>query len=363
MSNQFNPKRELISLRRYFHRYPELSGNEINTQKYIIDYFEKMNVEIIKISRSVLIYFDFGYKETYAFRAEEDALKILEQNSVEYKSLNEGIMHACGHDGHMAILMCLGKMINLKMIQSKRNVLLIFQSQEETSLGAIRIIDDEKYKKIKPSKVFALHLYPSLEEGKIFSCEGPFLSSCVEVDFIVEGKESHTSKQNEGKDAIKLANKLLTFLYRYLDKQEQTIYLIGKINGGSMRNIVSSRVNIEMTLRNFNDEIYLKQKKDIIRKIKRLNKENPAKIKWNFDYKVPMVVNDKELYDAIVNIVEIKKIDKQLIGDEFSYYDKESKILYVLLGIDSDALHTSTFNFNEVVLLEGLNYFTKIIES
>jgi metal-dependent amidase/aminoacylase/carboxypeptidase family protein len=73
----------------------------------------------------------------------------------------------------------------------------------------------------------------------------------------VEGKESHTSKQNEGKDAIKLANKLLTFLYRYLDKQEQTIYLIGKINGGSMRNIVSSRVNIEMTLRNFNDEIYL----------------------------------------------------------------------------------------------------------
>ena len=116
MSNQFNVKRELVFLRRHFHRYPELSGKEVNTQRYIIDYFKNMDLEIVKISNSVLIYFDLGYQETYAFRAEEDALMILEQNDIDYKSLNEGVMHACGHDGHMAILMCLGKMIHLKVI-------------------------------------------------------------------------------------------------------------------------------------------------------------------------------------------------------------------------------------------------------
>jgi len=363
MSNKFSAQRELITLRRHFHRFPEVSGNEIMTQEYIIKYFQSMNVEIIKVSTSVLIFFDFGYLETYAFRAEEDALPIYEKTVGDYKSSNEGVMHACGHDGHMAILMCLGKMINLEMIKPQKNVLLIFQSGEETSIGAKQIINNSRYQNIKPSNVFAIHLYPHLEKGKLYSNAGPFLATCVEVDFIILGKESHASKQNEGKDAIKLATKLLTFLYDYFEKKQETIYLIGKIHGGSARNIVSNKVKIEMTLRNFDDKIYNLEKRDIICKINELNKNNEAKIKVKFNYKVPAVINSPKLYEKVKNIIELKKVDRQLIGDDFSYYHKYSNILYVLLGIDSDSLHTNTFDFDEEVLVNGLNYFIKILEN
>lgn len=352
---------ELINIYRYLHQIPELSNQEYLTQKYILKYLEQFDFEVVTVNTGVMVYVDNNKKDIIAFRAEMDALPIEEKNDFEYKSKNNN-MHACGHDGHMAILLMLCKYIYSNKNKLRYNYLLIFQPSEEKYGGSKLITDSLFFKLHVPKYTFALHLYPGLSEGKIFCRNGAFLAMCCEIDIAIKGKSTHIQNSEQGIDAIKIGNELINELYLYFDRldKNKTKFLIGKINGGKARNIVSNNLSILITLRNFNKEDYLRQKKYISSLIDEYKNKTEIRLHFNDDF--DPVINDKDLLNKVKNIHPIYETSRKIIGDDFAKYHLYSKTNYYLLGIKSNSfLHESTFAFNEKVLLKGLEFFIKLI--
>lgn len=354
---------ELKSLRRHFHRYPELSFQEYKTQEFIYSYCKNLSCQIEKIKTGIMLYFNLNKSSTIAFRAEMDALPIKEKVDVEYASINEGIMHACGHDGHMAILLLLAKFINFHQEQLDNNYLLIFQPSEEVYGGSKLIIESDFFNKHLPECIFSLHVFPTLKEGLIFYHEGPFLAMCCEIDIFIQGKAAHIYSLSEGIDANRIANYLMNKLYDYFDKlnQDNTRFLIGKINGGTQRNIVSESCSLHITLRNFAQEDYLIQKRDIIKIIVQAEDSFNCKIKINFNDDFAPVINDKKLIELVKKHYDIKLTSRKIIGDDFAQYHTKCLTGYFLLGINSSFLHSANFSFDEKVLLNGLNFYQSIL--
>ena len=344
---------ELKIIRRYLHQHPELSFQEYNTQKYIISFFDKMNCKIYKVKTGVLIYFDFHKKDIIAFRAEEDALNIEETNDINYKSLNKGISHACGHDGHMAILMMLGKYINSHYLEN--NYLLIFQPSEEKNGGSRCIIESEFFKTHKIKYIFALHLYPTLKEGIIYSKSKEFLPMCVEIDIKIKSFFTHVGNRNYLYDCNYILSLIMKDLYQHFNKK---IFNIGYIQGGVARNIVCGETTLLITLRNYKYEDYLKQKEIIINILK---KYSTVKINYRFNDDFLPVYNDEKLLKRIGKMYHVELTNKKTIGDDFSLYNLIGTTNYSLLGVKSAFLHQSDFDFNDDVLLVGLNYFISLL--
>ena len=361
MQKQYAPEIEkLRDLRRYFHRNPELGFEEHRTQEFILKYFEG---EItVKAGTGVFVYFDFGKEETIAFRSELDALPIQENSEAPYRSSFAGKMHACGHDGHLAILIVLGEYIRAHRAKMKRNVLLIFQPGEELYGGAKSMAHHDFFLRHRPCRVFALHLYPGLESGEIFTRGGPFLAMCCEVDIAVEGTSAHAAHADEGRDAIRSANELVSRLYELFSNREESCFLIGKACGGTARNIVCDKFELFMTIRNFDRQNYLKQKDEICRLARQTERRYGTKIHLIFRDDFLPVVNSEELFTKIKKHFPVHDAERQWIGDDFSEYQTVSETSYALLGVDAPPLHSCTFDFDENVLYRGYRYFLALLK-
>lgn len=354
---------EITYLRRHFHQNPELSGEEYLTQEFIISYCKDFSCIIEKVKTGVLLYFDLNKEKIIGFRAEMDALPIEEKNNISFASLKDGVMHACGHDGHMAILLLVVKYINSYKNQLKNNYLLIFQPSEEKYGGSKSIAESEFYLLHKPTYLIALHVFPTLEEGKIFSKANAFLAMCCEIDIHIMGRSTHVYNIENGIDSIRIGNELIHKLYAYFDKidKKNTRFLIGKVQGGKQRNIVSDDFQINITLRNFNKDNYMQQRKHIEEIIDNIKKKYQCQIDIGFNDDFDPVINDAELLTLVQRKYQIFKTEPKIIGDDFSQYQRTTKTGYFLLGIDSDFLHECTFNFNEKVLLNGYRFFVSLL--
>lgn len=350
----------IIQIRRYIHSIAELSNREYKTQEFIINYFSKHDCKIITYQTSVLIVYNNEKTETIGFRAEEDALPIIEKNAVNFKSKSN--MHACGHDGHMAMLMKLGDYINRHLKDLTYRIVLIFQMAEENGNGSWRLIQSGIIESFNFKYIYALHLYPGLYEGKLFSRPGPLLSRCCELDIDIIGKSSHVASKELGIDA----NDIWYQLYKKINhikelKKENITFLFGKIEGGSCRNSVSSKVHVEGTIRTIDDDDFVKIKNEIEKIKNQLQEKNQCQIflKYNDNYQA--VFNDYHLFYAAKKHLPIYYTNIKLIGDDFCHYQKLCPCLYLLLGINSDPLHSETFNFNENVLIKGLKALVKLL--
>lgn len=361
MQKQCAPEIEkLRDLRRYFHRNPELGFEEHRTQAFILKFFEG---EItVKAGTGVFVYFDFGKKETIGFRSELDALPIQENSVESYRSAARGKMHACGHDGHMAILMILGDYIRKHRAEMKRNVLLIFQPGEELYGGAKSMINHDFFLRHRPCRIFALHLYPGLKVGEVFTRSGPFLAMCCEVDIAIEGKAAHAAHAEEGKDALRSANDLISGLYELFSDRRESCFLIGKAGGGTARNVVCDEFKIYMTIRNFDRRNYLKQKEEIFLLAKKTEHRYGTRIDMIFRDEFLPVVNSEKLFERIKENFPVHEAERQWIGDDFSEYQTVAETSYALLGVEAPPLHSSTFDFDETVLYQGYRYFITLLK-
>lgn len=364
MSKQYQTSLdELIYIRRTLHINPELSFEEYNTQEYILNYIQEYNFEIKKINTGVLVYIDLGFEDIIAFRSEMDALPIKEKNNCVYKSINSN-MHACGHDGHMAILLLLSKYIYHNKDKLSHNYLLIFQSSEEKYGGALSIIKSDFFQKHLPKYIFALHVFPHLKKGKIYSRSGSFLAMCVEIDIIIKGKSTHIQNINEGIDSIKIASELSNQLYTYFDKlnKAKTRFLIGQIIGGKARNICSDEAMMKITLRNYYKKNYLDQRKFIINLAEYFINKYQCDINIIFNDDFDPVYNDGKLFKIITGKYQILNTTRKIIGDDFSQYQKVCPTNYSLLGTGNTSfLHEEDFDFDEKILLSGLDYFINLL--
>ena len=354
--------------RRALHRIPELDRNLPETFAYLNQVLSGLNCRVFApVAGSLCAWFDFGQPETIAFRADADALPIAEKTGADYASRHPGCMHACGHDGHMAILLELARRIHEKKTLP-HNVLLVFQSAEETTGGAKDICDTGVFGEYNVQAIFGLHLWPGLEAGVIASRKQELMARSSEVTVDIYGKSAHIAKAAEGvdallagtgfyRDAMELEKKLPDSVFRLLK--------FGKFHSGTVRNALSAHTHMEGSLRAFQDEIFDGLAQGLSNIGRAVEKETGCTVKLHLSDGYPAVMNPPELFDRVRGCVPFRELESpSMTAEDFSWYQKTLPGLFFFLGLgDVPALHTDTFDFDESILLKGADFFEKLAET
>lgn len=354
--------------RRDLHQIPELELDLPKTTKYIVSILQDLDCQIeIPLPSTILAYFNNNKDKTIAFRSDMDALPVKEQTNLCFQSQHEGRMHACGHDGHMAMLLGFANELNTYYKELDKNILLIFQPGEESPGGAKLICQAGILKKYNVQAIFGTHLWPALEKGKVATRKNEFMAKASEINIDIYGKESHAAKYQEGIDALEIASRLLLDFYKMeeqIPKQYYRLLRFGKMESGTIRNVVSGHTRLEGTLRAFQDEIFDFMKYEIKNLSKQAEDKYGCTIQIDINTGYPAVMNDATLVEQIQQkLSEIQLLNKpEMIAEDFSYYQKEVPGVFFFLGTGSPyALHNAKFNFDEEVLLRGIELYKKIL--
>ena len=373
-------KKEIIDNRRYFHKYPELSFEEYNTSKTIEKKLLDMNIDVKSgIAKTGLIGSIKGKKngKTIALRADMDALPIQETSNISYKSVNKGVMHACGHDGHIAMLLGAAKVINDQKNKMNGTVKLIFQPAEEGLAGAKHMIDEGALDGV--DEIYGIHLWNYQKVGEIGVKDGPIMAAADIFEIQITGKGGHGATPHGTVDAIvvasQLINSLQTIVSRNTNPIESTVITIGMINGGYNFNVIADRILLKGTTRSYTSKNRNLIKSRMKEMIAGTEKMFGAKIKLNYKNGYPPTINDKKCSENVLNAVS-KVINKKSFepylsmgGEDFSYYLEKIPGCFFFIGSlakDKKPLsiphHCSHFDIDEDSLLIGASSFVRIIE-
>lgn len=366
----------VTEMRRKLHQIPELGFDLYLTHELVKEYLSEFGYQFEVVAKTGLVAYKAGKQpEAIAFRADMDALAVTEQTGVPYKSLHEGKMHACGHDGHMAILLGFAKYVSTLKTLNK-SILFIFQPAEEGPGGAIEIIKAGIFEKYKVEKIFGLHLFPGLDEGVIGLQEGPLLAQVGELNVEIKGQSSHGAEPHLGNDAIyalgQVINGYQSIVSRTLEPIEPAVITLGKVVGGEARNIIANQVRIEGTIRTYSEAVYEKIKTRIHEINRGLSEAYQVQIKAEIVDQYPAVINDKELHRLLLDCIKDEPhtlVKPMMISEDFSFYQRVVPGYFMLLGTRNEAcgyihpLHSCYFNFNESVLLKGIDTYIKICQA
>ena len=359
---------QVIEDRRALHRIPELDRVLPKTMEYLKNSLKMLNCQVFSPMQGALCaFFDFGAEKTIAFRSDADALPITEQSDKDYASCHAGNMHACGHDGHMAIALELARRLSRKE-KLARNVLIVFQPAEETTGGAKDLCDTGVFLNYNVEAIFGLHLWPGVEAGAIYSRRGEMMSRSCEVRVEITGKSAHIAKAHEGIDAMAAAVEFYQkarALEQGLPGNVFRILNFGKFRSGAVCNAVSGQSRLEGTLRAFQDEVFFGLQ-DGLRKIGgEVAQATGCAVEIFMGDGYPAVMNPPELYDRIRAVVPFRELEApSMITEDFSWYQRSLPGLFFFLGTgNSPALHAQNFDFDENILLRGAEFFEAIAEA
>ena len=375
-----NIKDEIYAIRRHFHRYPELSFKEFNTAETISQHLDKFGIAHKKgVGKTGIVgEINFGPGPTIALRADMDALPIQEENNLDYKSLNDGVMHACGHDGHMAILLGAANVLSKNSKLKKGTVRFIFQPAEEGLGGARYMIEDGCLDKV--DEIYGLHLWNYQLYGEVGIKDGPVMASADLFDIEVSGKGGHGATPQGTIDAIVVASNLVTMLQTIVSRNtnplESTVLSIGKIKGGHNFNIISDKVHMSGTTRAYTEENRTMIKQRMKEVIEGVSKSFGADIKLNYKDGYPPTVNHssqvEKVLEAASSVVAsgAKNPYLSMGGEDFSYYLQNKPGCFFFVGsapneneILSTPHHCSHFNIDERALLIGASVYVNLIEN
>ena len=371
--------KEVIKIRRYLHKYPEISEKEYNTCKYIRNYLNNIGINNKVIGKTGAVGTLIKDKDlpTVAIRAEIDALPINEENTFEYKSKNNGVMHACGHDGITAVVLGLAKLLSENKDKLNCNVKFIFEPAEEVGKGAKKLIEEKVLENPKVDNMIIFHFANSdtigMEIQKDIST-----ATIGRVSINILGKSSHWGDAKEGIDAISISGKVLNIIDKMnnsLKDKGPFILGIGMINGGVKNNIMADSVRLEGTLRAVGDDKFNYLLNYLKEKMKILSEESGAKIEVNLESKLPSVVNDYNLVQIGRKIGE--DIFKErfvlgekvyLAGDNAAYYFQKTPGIRMVFFAKKEneinyPLHNSKFDFNEDIFYYALSTIYQMVLS
>lgn len=367
--------KELKQWRRELHQIPEIGLKEFKTSAYLRKELEKMGYQWEStVDTGTVVFIDYGKQETLAFRSDIDGLPINEKNSETYISKHPGVMHACGHDGHMSALLGLAKRLSEKTIDCTHNILLIFQPAEESPGAARFVVEEGVLKKYNVKAIFGMHLMPHIEEGIFASKAGPLMAMCGELDVTIKGKGSHAGLPHKGTDSIVIASELIqqyqTIASRLVSPFSPIIMNIGRIEGGTARNSVASVTVLHGTMRCYSEDLYNEILSHIEKMHKGLEEAYDCEIQWSCPPLYPPLINDSDLYDKFKKHVlsDYVELDEpMMLSEDFSYYQKEVPGVFFYLGTKTEeyqsGLHTETFNFNEEVLEKAVDLYYQLATS
>lgn len=364
---------EIIKIRRDIHMNPELGFEETETSKKIKNFLIENGIEVFEAAGTGVVgVIKNGRGIVAASRADIDALPITEENNVEYKSKNNGKMHACGHDVHTAIQMGAAKFLAQNKDKWKGTVKFIFQPAEETTGGAKPMIEEGVLENPKVDYIFALHTAPEIEAGKIGIKYGKMHASSDMFEIKIYGESAHGALPHNGTDAIVIASQLINFIQtivsRNIDPREEAVITIGKIQGGKAENIICDLVELKGTIRTLSPEIrkYIlaKMEKNIISFVEALGGKAEVTIKNGYD----SVINDDDATKILEknavellgreNIVNIEQARMDV--EDFSFFLQKVKGVFFRLGVRNEEsgiiydLHHPKFNVDEDSIRLGM---------
>lgn len=367
-SSQAEDLKALKIWRRSLHQIPELALTLPETQDYLWNVLSELDCTLSKpIEYGIAAFFDAGKKTTLAFRTDMDALPVLENTKVPFKSKHEGCMHACGHDGHMSAMLLFATHLNEYYKNLDYNILLIFQPGEETPGGAKPIVDSGLFEKYNVVNVFGTHLWPLIEKGTLATRKGPLMASATEVDIVIQGKAVHSARKEEGIDALAIGMEFLKQAYQLEASLPHDVFRLlqfGKMEAGVVRNVVAGKCVLQGTLRAFEDENVSFLKEGLEKIAKELEEKTGAKIEVNYSAAYPAVMNDEKLVDTLVklrpNTVLFEK--PLMIAEDFSVYQRKVPGLFFYTGTGTGIeLHDSHFDFDEAVLLNTVAVYEDLV--
>jgi len=362
-------KEEVIVIRRHLHQNPELSFEEFNTSKYVCDKLDDYGIEyqsgIVKTGIIGLIKGNNPNSKTIALRADLDALPILEENDVPYKSVNEGIMHACGHDVHTASLLGVAKILSKIKGQFEGTIKLIFQPGEERLPGgASLMIKEGVLENPAPESIIGQHVYPQLEAGKVGFRSGMYMASADEIFMTVKGKGGHAALPHLNVDPILITAHILTALQQVVSRMSHpttpTVLSFGKMIANGATNIIPDKVELEGTFRAMNEEWRAEAHTKMTKMAESIAESMGGECIFRIEKGYPFLVNDelvtnnaKEAAIEFLGKENVIDLDLRMTAEDFAYYSQIKPACFYRLGIKSESknitsgLHTSTFNIDE----------------
>lgn len=366
---------EVIALRRDFHMHPELGYEEYRTSKIVYDYLKDLGLEVKKVAKTGVVGLLRGREagKTVMLRADMDALPQKEDTGLPYASVNEGVMHACGHDGHTAMLLVAAKVLANHRDKIKGNIKFVFQPNEEEA-GALDMIKEGVLEDPKVDAAFAIHLWTPLKTGEIGLTVGPIMAALEEFELTIFGKAGHTGSPHEAIDPILAATNIIQTIQSIQTREINPLYpitiMIGKINGGSGRNIIADKVEIGGTIRFlFEDEKREKQK--LLEKFERVIKGicEAMNVKYELKYipSNPALLNNADM----VNLVKKAALEtfgrddifvdyRSMAGEDFAEFSQRVPSVLYFIGNGNEEKgthyphHHPKFNIDEDTLIYGV---------
>jgi hippurate hydrolase len=358
---------QIIEDRRALHRIPEPDFRLPKTIAYLKNALEGLGCKVFApIDNALCAWFDFGAERTIAFRADMDALPIQENTGLPFASEHDGYMHACGHDGHMAIALEVCRRLSAKE-ENPNNVLMVFQPAEETIGGAKPLCQSGVFQKCGVEAVFGLHVWPALEAGILHTRKGPMMSRVSEITVEIKGRPAHIGKAWEAVDAlaagVEFYSKVRAF-EKELDPSVQRILNFGKMQSGSVRNIISGTTRLEGSLRAYSDEVFEYLRDTLLAIGKEVEQSTGCTVIVDLSEGYPAVTNDGKLVEKIRPLVAFKELEEPtMISEDFSFYQKAVPGVFFFLGLgDTPALHNDKFDFDESILLKGADFLAQLAE-
>ena len=357
--------KQIITDRRALHRIPELDRELDRTMAYLRGALKGLRCRVFApIPNSLCAFFDNGCASAIAFRCGCDGLPVHERSFLPYASQLPGQMHACGHDGHMAMLLELAR--RMENARVNRNILLIFQPAEETTGGARDICKSGVFEKYNVEAVFGMHLWPDLPLGTIASREGAMMSRSCEVTLRFTGRSCSAARSEEGLDALRAA---VEFYRRATEmaaagpSEPPRLLHFGRLESLGPCNVVSDSARLEGTLRALDDESFLGTLDALERIATAVNARTGCKIELETSMGYPALVNPPELLARVRAAgVQFGELERPvMVTEDFSWYQRHLPGLFFLLGIGPcPALQAEDFNFDETALETGADFLESI---
>ncbi len=373
---------EVISIREYLHQHPELSFQEYETSKYVQSILTSWGIKFEVVCDTGIVGTISPISKTskcIALRADLDALPITEENEVGYCSKNEGVMHACGHDVHTSILLGALKIINEHKEDLQQTVKFIFQpGEEKLPGGASLLLKENVLENPKVDEIFALHVFPELEAGKVGLKGGMYMASCDEIYMTITGKGGHGAMPHQLVDPILTSAHIITSLQQIISRNCSptipSVLSFGKIVGLGATNVIPNEVKLEGTFRTMNEEWREKAHHLIKKQATFIANGFGASIDVNISKGYPFLENDLELtaktkhklehYFDSKNVVDLPL---RMTGEDFAFYAQRIPATFIRVGVRNEEkniiypVHNSKFDIDNLALKIGIETFLSIV--
>lgn len=366
---------ELLAIRHHLHSHPELSFHEEKTAAFLSGLLTEWGIEHQKgVGGHGIVGIIHGSNPTakvIALRADMDALPIVEQNRVPYKSLKSGVMHACGHDVHMTCLLGVVKLLNHWKTHWEGRVKFIFQpAEEQLPGGAIKMIEAGVLERPKPKVIFAQHVFPELPAGKVGFRSGRYMASSDEVNLIVKGKGGHAAMPENYDNTVLAAAQILIDLQQQIEQAKPShipsVLAFGKIVADGAHNVIPSQVSIHGTFRTFDEEWRKKAHHLIETTAQSAAAKYHTQCELVIDRGYPVLINDpaatslaKEAAIEFLGAENVVELNQRMTVEDFARYGQVVPACFYRLGTGNPGrgitanLHTPMFDVDESSLVTG----------